>query len=160
MSLQNGFQLVTLLENTWPKKWKKINGKVMNAYLIVFVSIITLGFSFLILFKIRFLLPLWDLRRCLQTVPKIYIIKKVHFRHVFLFNLWRLKMIQPDLKMGLKVVVVQCQKGDCETVFFKRTFDGMKSESMLMTVTIIIKKSKAYVFWECIWNIHRYVGYL
>ena len=29
--------------------------------------------------------------------------------------------------------------------FFKRTFDGMKSESMLMTVTIIIKKSKAYL---------------
>ena len=52
-------------------------------------------------------------------------------------------MIQPDFKMGLKVV--QCQKGDWETVFFKRTFDGMKSESMLMTVTIIIKKSKAYL---------------
>ena len=78
-----------------------------------------------------------------NSTKNIHIFLISSFSTHFSFQFVEIQMIKPDFKMGLKVV--QCQKEDCETGFFKRTFDGMKSESMLMTVTIIIKKSKAYV---------------
>ena len=79
-----------------------------------------------------------------NSTKNIHIFLISSFSTHFSFQFVEIQMMQPDFKMGLKVV--QCQKGDSETGFIlKRTFDGMKSESMLMTVTIIIKKSKAYL---------------